>query len=423
MQKRYLPSGPPEISDAGPVRINLPEPLLSGELELLYTGRGLGEALDYLFYKGRDGNTDIEGNLTDKLRKDFLSLWRSHLHSDIRIVIIVASDAASGQEPQAAIFRSHRFILASRSSYFRQQLRQVERVSGELTLTLPSPPFTLLSLYLTLGWIYAGTLAFSDQHWNLATAFEIMRCATYLCLDALYDEIQARIVMDMMHGLFHPFLLFSEYESITGGAWGAVGCKCRQCTRRAPRVLEFALEDEVKNAYLERGARRALIAYFGEGWCTPEFAHLLPKTRLSILKELTKCIIPLNIFPLLYASQAGMKKLEGVGELWAAVSREMLVAAVGKIDKVLCDQSAECFRQKEWLDIVDTANDGNAERDEKLKWITNAVQRGINDSNAAKLYQVCDERFPLSPTAQRLSGAKTVNTIPPSCKLVRPNAR
>ena len=44
--------------------------------------------------------------------------------------------------------------------------------------------------------------------------------------------------------------------------------------RRAPRVLEFALEEDVKNTSLERGARRALVGPFGEGWCTQEFAGL-----------------------------------------------------------------------------------------------------------------------------------------------------
>ena len=43
---------------------------------------------------------------------------------------------------------------------------------------------------------------------------------------------------------------------------------------RVPRVLDFALSDDVANNYLERGARRALVGLFGEGCCNSEFAAL-----------------------------------------------------------------------------------------------------------------------------------------------------
>jgi hypothetical protein len=45
-----------------------------------------------------------------------------------------------------------------------------------------------------------------------------MHSAIYLALDALYDEIQARIVQEIMERLFHTFLEFTEYERITGGS-------------------------------------------------------------------------------------------------------------------------------------------------------------------------------------------------------------
>ena len=72
---------------------------------------------------------------------------------------------------------------------------------------------------------------------------------------------------------------------------------------RAPRVLEFALEDDVKNGSLERGARRALVGLFGEGWCTQEFASLPQKIRESILKGVGKRTTAVNAFPLLFAAE------------------------------------------------------------------------------------------------------------------------
>ena len=80
----------------------------------------------------------------------------------------------------------------------------------------------------------------------------------------MYDEIQARIVVEMMHGLFHAFLEFTEYERITGGKWGN-GCRRRQCAQHAPRVLQLSVRTDVQNVYLDRGARRALVGLFKDG--------------------------------------------------------------------------------------------------------------------------------------------------------------
>jgi hypothetical protein len=81
-----------------------------------------------------------------------------------------------------------------------------------------------------------------------------MRSASYPALDALYNEIQARIVQEMMHGLLHTFLEFSEYERIASGKWATGGCRRRQSERGAPRALEFATSDNVQNPLLDRGA-------------------------------------------------------------------------------------------------------------------------------------------------------------------------
>ena len=72
-------------------------------------------------------------------------------------------------------------------------------------------------LHCTLGYIFTGTPVWGC---DLDIAFHIMRAATYLSIIALYDEIQACIVQEMIHGLFHGFLEFTEYEGVTGGRWG-----------------------------------------------------------------------------------------------------------------------------------------------------------------------------------------------------------
>ena len=136
-----------------------------------------------------------------------------------------------------------------------------------------------------------------------------MCSANYLQIQPLYDEIQSRIVVEMMHGLFHAFLEFTEYERITGGKWGN-GCRCRQCARRAPRVLQFSVRPDVQNVYLDRGARRALIGLFGSGWVTSEFAELPQKTRDGLLSGVKKRCLPMNVLLIIANAFCGTRWVE-----------------------------------------------------------------------------------------------------------------
>ncbi|KAG5636467.1 hypothetical protein H0H81_007947 [Sphagnurus paluster] len=371
--------------------------LFSNELEYLYTGQGFGEAFEFLFDSSEapHDDADAEELRIDKLRKDLVFMWRSRLYSDIRISL-TGNFTSSNHESTTAIFSSHRFVLVSRSSYFHTALISWPSKKDQQVLNLPSPPFTPASLHFTLGFIYTGTLIFSHRSYDLDTGFHIMRSATYLSMSTLYDEVQARIVQEMLHGLFHAFLPFVEYERLTAGAWGTGGCRCRQCARRVPRVLEFALSDDVKNALLERGARRALVGLFGEGWCTPEFATLPVKIRESILKGLGKRTTPPNVFALLYAAEHALERLSSVIDAWAGDVRDMVLAARKTIDEVVCTQSEACFSEKAWDEIME--NDGVAFDDaERVEWIMASVGRGANERNAASLYQTLVSSILLRP--------------------------
>lgn len=367
----------------------------------MYTGKGLGEAFEFLFDTSESRElVDAEENRIDKLRKDLVYMWRSRLYSDIRISL-TGTFSTSNPEHTTAIFSSHRFILVSRSPYFRAQLltwgakatvSAGSPAPGEpLTVTLPSPPFTPASLHFTLGYIYTGTLVFSHRTYDLDTAFAILRSADYLSLPQLYTETQARVVYEMLHGLYHAFLEFDEYERITNAKWGIGGCRCRQCARRVPRVLDFALADDVSNNYLERGARRALVGLFGEGWCNSEFATLPQKIRDSVVKGVGKRTTPANVFPLLFAAQHAMKKLDAAIDAWADVSREMVSTAQKTIDECLVKESEACFEQAEWVEMLE--GDGAGFEDgERVGWVLEALKRGMNERFAATVYQVraCD---------------------------------
>lgn len=356
----------------------------------------MGVAFEFLFDtpEQREGGESEEGRI-DKLRKDLCYMWRSRLYSDVRIALnggdfpSSATDTSEGDS--AVVFFSHRFILVSRSPYFRGVLLSEFRVptapSGPITLNLPSTAFTPASLHWSLGFMYSGTLNFSHRTFDLDTAFAIVRSAAFLSLASMSDEIEAYIVEEMMHGLFHAYLTFDEYEKITAGKWGVGGCKCRQCQRRMPRILDFALSPDVPNRIFEKGARRALVGMFGEGWCSREFANLPAKMRASLLKGVVNRTSPLNIFPLLFASETALSKIKDSKDDWVDGVREMIVQAQKKIDEVLCTQTDLCFEQQEWLEIMDSDGLRFGDRD-KLQWIMEAIKRGLKDNNAGNVYQV-----------------------------------
>lgn len=370
--------------------------LFANELEYLYTGKGLGQAFEFLFdanEKGPEGDVEAEEARVEKLRRDLVYMWRSRLYSDVRIELTgVISPSSVSEEETTAVFSSHRFVLITRSPYFFDQLVTYgakTQTGDAVTLRLPSPPFTPPALHFTLGFLYTGTLNFSNRTYDLDTAFAILCSANYLQLQSLHDEIQARLVVEMLHGLFHAFLEFSEYEHITGGKWGTGGCKCRQCARRAPRTLEFAMRPDVKNVYLDRGARRALVGLFGEGWCTQEFANLPQKTKDGLMKGLAKRSTPQNVLPLLFAAHAAMSKLNNIMDSWADGVREMVLGARKVIDDVLCNEAEKCFQDQEWVDIMENDGLGRFEDGERVEWTMDAVRRGVSESNAPMLYQVC----------------------------------
>ncbi|KAH8103192.1 hypothetical protein DFH11DRAFT_1773759 [Phellopilus nigrolimitatus] len=318
---RFGPPAPSVIGSLTCIPFVHKPALFADELEYLHTGKGLDEAFIFLFdayEQAAEGDADADETRIDKLRKDLVFMWRSRLYSDVKIELTGEVQSASGlsEEETAAIFWSHRFILMTRSPYFHDQLityglKSTPALGEPARVRLPSPPFTPPAMHFTLGYLYLGTVNFSNRSYDLNTAFAILCSANYLQLQSLQDEVQARLVQEMLDGLFHAFLEFAEYERITGGRWGSGGCHCRPSARRAPRVLLFSVRLDVQNAYLECGARRTLVGLFGEGWCTAEFSMLSQKTKDRLVCGLVKHTTPVNVFSLLFAAQAALR------DVWA----------------------------------------------------------------------------------------------------------
>ncbi|KDR68162.1 hypothetical protein GALMADRAFT_146645 [Galerina marginata CBS 339.88] len=328
----------------------------------------------------------------DSLRKDVVYMWRSRLYSDVRIAL------SSLEDDQLYSFPSHCFLLSSRSPYFRRVLARASRrgpnSSNEpsiIQLTLPTKHFTPAALHFILGYLYTGTLRFSHRGFDLVTALSIFSGSLYLQLPALQELILAEITVEMLHGMYHAFLPDPEYSSLVSGNWTTavnLGCLCRICARRVPRVLQFALEEGNNNDLLERGARRALVGLFGEGWCIEEFAALPDNITGSILTNIREMVTASNVLPMLFAAELALIRLEDRQKDWGPIVESSILSVRGLIDNVLCANAGTCFETQTWRDLMDGSNKNVGENAfEKVTWVLKAVLRGANPENASALYQ------------------------------------
>ncbi|PAV14653.1 hypothetical protein PNOK_0973100 [Pyrrhoderma noxium] len=203
----------------------------------------------------------------------------------------------------------------------------------------------------------------------------------------------------MMHGLFHAFLEFTEYERITGGKWGN-SCRCCQCARRAPRVFQLSVRPDVQNVSLDRGARRALVGLFGSGWVTSEYAELPQKTRDGLLSGVKKRYLPMSVLLMFFAAHSGLKKLSSVRDGWDDTVKDMILTARSFVDSALCSEAEKVFNEKDWFDIME--NDGMVrfEDGERVEWVMDSIRRGMNDNNVVKLYQALVSAVLLRPHPQ-----------------------
>ncbi|CAE6345365.1 unnamed protein product [Rhizoctonia solani] len=370
--------------------------LLASGLESLYTGQevpvGFSLATPLQDQQTKGSESTMEVGRYEKLRKDMINIWRSRMFSDVQITL-VGSFASNNGEVAQAIFSSHRFILAARVPYFRALLTKNLAPAGQnisssnpLPLHLPAPPFTPPSLHFTLGFIYTGTMAFSHRNWDLDTAFGVVRAAIYLRIDTLANEARARIISEMMHGLFHAYLPFDEYERIIEGKWGTGGCKCKQCQRRAPRVLEFALGDDMRDNILERGATRAVVGMYGKGWATSEFLSLPLRLKNTLLKGVKNRVSPRNIIPLLLATEAGLNKLFSNSKSPAQAVKDLMLQARKKIDEVLCNNLCDVLEEPEWISLLESDAAGFGDMD-KFDLVLASIRRGLAGQNAGQIYQ------------------------------------
>lgn len=392
---------PMNLSDISPA-------FFEATLEYLYTAEeSVVEVFEFLF-EDRVGPQDGVEKRLDKLRQDLVFMWRSRLYSDIEIVLgqdhvknipdaqasvlSLNIDEATDEE-EIASFSAHRMILASRSPYFASLLLSPYADTNNRVVSLPSPPFTPAAMHFTLGFIYTGTLFFSNRTFDLSTAFQLWLSGSYLQIETLQSLISSLIAQDFCHGF-------------------ACSPPCKTCTKRVPRTLSFVSRPDVNDLHLHSLAQSAITGeYFGTYW-SKEVGNLDYAVRGSLVSELCAKIDRQPGFIVTTLRQlaiVGARIDVERSTSWVESLRWMCEAVQGHISTVMSESFQDVVCSKEWRDLVD----GVGFMNDVLETALTVFLDNIEERTAARNYEVLvgqvllsEEKAPSSDVAMLVEEAR-----------------
>ncbi|SCV67541.1 BQ2448_5152 [Microbotryum intermedium] len=325
--------------------------LFEAWLDVLYLGAQDTEGMHVLFEGFHESiREDSIPGLTGiaKLREDLLYCWRSKLYSDVTIVLDDGGEDANSSSP----FASHRAILAARVPYFASILLADFSDARSSILTLPSPLFSSASFTFILGYVYSGTLHFSSRKFDLTTALEIWRGATFLGLDHLQEQAEVSI------------------ESM-------------MTPSRAARIYRFALAPDVRSARLARDALQVITDHFGQVWDSAYIGTLDYPAQKALFHQVCSGITAETSTSVVKQALQLRKRIEANRHGWVHHIRAMLDAVEEHLIEVLSRDLAAVVTSVSFVDLID----GVGFSADALEHLLELVVRGLAESRACATYQ------------------------------------
>ncbi|KAJ1018917.1 hypothetical protein NDA16_004720 [Ustilago loliicola] len=406
------------ISDASTLRApislgGVSQAFFEATLQYLYTGEeAMVDAFEFLFEDrlASDSEATPEEKL-DKLRSDLTFMWRSKLYSDVKIVLGEDDDSddvdsaalgaqrrgnsakfvnipdanmsvislpqtidtdrideSDAEDDELTSFSTHRMILASRSQYFASMLLSPYADSTAPVLHLPSPPFTPASLHFTLGFLYTGTLFFSNRTFDLSTAFSLWRAGAYLQIETLQALVTALIDREFCHGF-------------------TCSPPCRKCVKRVPRTLAFATSPDVSEQALQEPAIAAVSGpHFGMYWAK-DVGNLDPLLQDRIVDAITSRLTsdPTSVVSVLrQLSIVGQRIDTERSSRWVESLRLMAETVENRLMPVLHANLEKIVQSPAWANLLDGIGSLGDVLEKSLVMLID----GLTEPRAAQIYQI-----------------------------------
>lgn len=334
--------------------------LLDPLLQYIYTGQGQIDAFAFLFEEAQLQQSLLQDPHI-RLSQDLLFMWRSKLYADVLIQLVpVHTSGATDQtrepdETQGEVFATHRAILAT-VPYFESLLLGSYDDRDHRILTLPSPPLTPASLHFVLGYLYCGTLDFSQRTFDLTTAFAIYNSAQYLGIDALRLEVECRI------------------EDMCFGA--------RPDPLRCARLFQWSLMPDVNCPMLQQRSKGVVLDRFSEAWRI-EVGSLAQDVQQRLVTEKCLSMTPDTAIDALRGGMTIRSKLETITQSWASHVLAMLEPVEARAAKLLVLDTTAVVTSASFVDLIE----GRTFSGDVLERALTVLSANLEERTAALAYQ------------------------------------
>ncbi|CAG8561792.1 8865_t:CDS:2 [Funneliformis mosseae] len=375
-QERFLKNKDANGMSIRSVRLSNPEPIIvktaedpfffRQELRFFYTGEEGSEE----FLAAVDTTDELE---QDKLKEDLLYMLKSKLYTDVELVLDRSDDILDiieeDEEIKPITVRAHRFMLYTRSEYFKKMFSSNFIEARSSHVHLDNSIFTQTSLNLILTFIYTGNLSSPSKPLTLETCELVWIGADFLGIKLLCDECIYRIADKLHH----------------------FTCTCAECQAVVPGVAAFAKQYEVD--ILWQGCLHVLSHGFDKMWPQKAFAELDEDTREEILLTVLSRIQNNNIMAIFKSCRKvlSMIEIKGIGLPWIETIREMTMQVQLYTTQILVENFEQlCDDDQEFLDCVDGIGFSSDLLEDMMYTI---IEEGLSERNAARVLKCITEKL------------------------------